>query len=286
MTGGSQGVSIAGALDGARRRIPVHEARRLLRHLLGCAAAYLEAHREEALTPACAEGFLALVARRATGEPLAYLIGRREFFGRDFVVTPAVLIPRPETELLVELGVASLKTTVPGRAPRILDLGTGSGCVAVSLAAELPQAQVTAVDMSAEALAVARQNAARHAVKLTLLESDWFAALGAQRYDLIVSNPPYVASGDPHLEQGDLRFEPALALACGSDGLAAIRRIISSAPGHLQPGGWLLLEHGYDQAEAVHALLQAAGYQEIQQHRDLSGILRVSAGRQASAATN
>lgn len=276
-----EGTSIALVLNEARRNIPANEARLLLRRVLGCTAAYLEAHREDALAPDSAESFRGLVERRATGEPIAYLIGIREFFGRDFVVTPAVLIPRPETELLVELGIARLKHAKLGRAPRILDLGSGSGCVAVTLAAELPDAQLTALDISAAALGVARQNAMRHKVVLNLIESNWFTALADERYDLIVANPPYISSGDPHLRQGDLRFEPSLALSCGASGLDAIRIIVSTAKRHLLPDGWLLFEHGYDQAESALAFLQASGYRDIQQHRDLTGILRVSAGQMA-----
>lgn len=272
---------IAGALDEARHSIPANEARLLLRHVLGCTAAFLEAHREEVLAPASRKRFDELVERRAAGEPIAYLIGVREFFGRDFLVLPAVLIPRHETELLVELGMARLKDAKLCRAPRILDLGSGSGCVAVTLAAELAQAQVTALDVSPAALQVAMLNAARHSVVLTFIESDWFAILDTERYDLIVANPPYIPCADPHLRQGDLRFEPSLALACGFDGLDAIRIIVAAAQRHLVPGGWLLFEHGYDQAESALALLQAAGYREIQQHFDLTGILRVSSGQAA-----
>lgn len=271
--------SAAALLAQARQRIPAAEARLLLRHLLGCTAAWLEAHRDDELAAADAENFSARVARRAAGEPVAYLTGVREFYSREFVVTPAVLIPRPETELLVDLA----KDAVAGMAaPRILDLGTGSGCVAVTLALELPGATVTALDLSAAALAVAQRNAARLAAPVRFMQSDWFGALAAQRgFDLVVANPPYVAAGDPHLAAGDLPFEPALALACGADGLDAIRRIVAAAPGHLRAGGWLLFEHGYDQAAAVAGLLQAAGYGQIQQQCDLAGIVRVSGGRAA-----
>ena len=270
--------SIAAALARTRQSIPVAEARLLLRHLLNQGAAWLEAHRDEALDAAVADALAALVARRAGGEPIAYLVGRREFYGRDFAVAPAVLIPRPETELLVDLAKAAA-AAVP--APRILDLGTGSGCLAVTLALELPGAEVTALDASSDALAVARHNADRLAARVCFIHSDWFAALAGRRFDLIVANPPYIADGDPHLAAGDLRFEPASALASGSDGLAAIRRIVAAAPAHLQPGGRLLFEHGYDQATAAAALLHAAGYAAIEQHRDLAGIVRVSGGRAA-----
>jgi release factor glutamine methyltransferase len=219
--------------------------------------------------------FASLAARRAGGEPVAYLVGRREFFGRDFEVSPAVLIPRPETELLVETALAKCRRW----SRRILDLGTGSGCIAISLALELPLAQVTAVDASAPALAVARRNADRHSARLRFVQSDWFDALGEEAFDLIVANPPYVAAADPHLAAGDLRHEPAAALASGTDGLDALRRIIADAPAHLAPGGQLWLEHGYDQAAAVQELLLAAGLTAVEQHSDLAGIIRVSGGR-------
>lgn len=268
--------TVAAALAGARQAIPVAEARLLLGEVLGRNHAWLEAHRDDVLDAVAAERFAALVARRAAGEPVAYLLGRREFYGRDFAVSPAVLIPRPETELLVEIALAAV-AGIP--APRILDLGTGSGCIAITLALELPAADVTAVDISDAALAMARGNAARLGARLHCLQSEWFAALSGERFDLIVSNPPYVAEGDPHLAEGDLRFEPALALACGRDGLDAIRRILASAPDHLEPGGTLHFEHGYDQAPAVAELLMWAGFTDIVQHRDLAGIVRVSGGR-------
>lgn len=265
--------TIAAALAAAKVTISIAEARLLLAWLLGRNRAWLEAHRDDALDEALARQFAALAARRAAGEPVAYIVGRREFYGREFEVTPAVLIPRPETELLVELALAK----VGGAAPRILDLGAGSGCVAITLALET-KGQVSAVDLSAEALAVARGNAARLGATVDFLQSDWFAAVTGQ-FDLIVGNPPYIAEGDVHLAEGDLRFEPALALACGPDGLAAIRRIVAAAPRFLAPGGWLLFEHGYDQAEAVRALLAAGSFRDIEQHRDLAGIVRVSGGR-------
>jgi release factor glutamine methyltransferase len=216
------------------------------------------------------------VARRAAGEPVAYLLGLREFYGRDFAVTPDVLIPRPETELLVDIAVE--KVGADGTV-NILDLGTGSGCLAVTLALELPLARVTAVDVSPAALDVAHGNAARLGARVAFVASDWFAALPPARYDLIVANPPYIAAGDPHLAQGDLRFEPAGALTDHADGLAAIRRIVMAAPHWLVPGGWLFFEHGYDQAAAVHALLADAGFAAIEQRRDLAGIVRASGGR-------
>ncbi len=260
------------ALAEARARIGSAEAKLLLRHVLGCSASEIAAHPERALDESQASRYADVVARRAAGEPVAYLLGSREFYGREFRVTPAVLIPRPETELLVETALSKVSR---GDTPRILDLGAGSGCVAITLALELGCA-VTAVDVSAEALAVARDNAARLGARVNFVKSDWFAAIDGE-FDLIVGNPPYVAENDPHLR--DLAFEPMTALACGSDGLAAIRRILADAPRHLKPGGWLFLEHGYDQAEALRELLAGAGFVALERHRDLAGIMRVSGGR-------
>lgn len=265
--------TIAAALSQARQSIPASEARLLLGHLLGRSTAWIEAHRDEALDSVA---YAPLVARRAAGEPVAYILGQREFYGRDFAVGPAVLIPRPETELLIDLA----KEAIGGlAAPRILDLGTGSGCLAVTLALELPRASVTAVDISAAALAQAGANAVQLGAQVRLSQSDWFAALNDERFDLIVANPPYIAAADPHLSEGDLRFEPASALASGHDGLAAIRRIVADAARHLTGEGRLLFEHGYDQAAATADLLSTAGFCAIEQHRDLAGILRVSGGR-------
>ncbi len=269
-------LSVARLLTEARRRIPVSEARLLLGHVLRRSAAWLEAHRDDTVASTSADQYSALVGRRASGEPVAYLIGVREFYGRDFVVSPDVLIPRPETELLVELGLQKVGT---GEAASMLDLGTGSGCIAISLALELPGIQVAASDVSPAALAVARANAARLGAQVEFIESDWFGALQPGRFGLIVANPPYVAAGDPHLAAGDLRFEPTGALTDHADGLAAIRRIVAEAPHWLVPGGWLFFEHGYDQAEEVRDLLVAAGFSAIEQQLDLAGIVRVSGGR-------
>jgi release factor glutamine methyltransferase len=260
------------ALVGARKLIPASEARLLLMHVASIRAAEIAAHPERDLPSGKVPEFMSLLARRVAGEPIAYLVGRREFYGRDFNVTPAVLIPRPETELLVEVGLGKVSR---GGTPHVLDLGAGSGCVAITLALELG-CEVTAVDVSADALAVARENAERLGARVDFIESDWFGAVTGQ-FDLIVGNPPYVAEGDPHLVEGDLRFEPMGALASG-DGLDAIRRILADAPRHLAPGGWLLLEHGYDQAEAMRTLLEQAGFGNIEQHRDLAGIIRISGG--------
>ncbi len=268
------------ALDAATRHIGRLEARLLLQQTTGLTASAIAAHPERPLSAAEQTAYERLVARRAAGEPIAYLVGTREFYGRDFATTPEVLIPRPETELLVELGLAKMQGIA---APRILDLGCGSGCIAVTLALECRGADVTAVDRSNGALTVARQNAAALGADASVrfIESDWCGVLNSEseRFHLIVSNPPYIRADDPHLTQGDLRFEPPGALASGADGLDALRRIVAAATAHLLPGGWLLMEHGYDQADDVRALLIAGGYADIEQHRDLAGIIRVSGGR-------
>lgn len=269
--------TVGAALAAARGRIPASEARLFLRAILGVTAARIAAYPEDALTPEQAERFADLLARRESGEPVAYLLGVREFYGRDFQVSPAVLIPRPETELIVDL----VRERVPaGAALAILDLGTGSGALAVTLALELPSATVTAVDFSSAALGVARANAEALGARVRFVESDWFAALAVgERFEVIVSNPPYVADGDPHLAEGDVRFEPASALASGPAGLDDIVRIVAAAPAFLTPGGWLLLEHGYDQAAAVRELLLAGGFAEVASARDLAGIERITLGR-------
>lgn len=270
-------MTIGTLLAEAQAVIGRSEARLLLRHQLQRDVAWLIAHGEEVCTDGDVQNLRAQVARRVAGEPVAYITGKREFYGREFAVGPAVLIPRPETEMLVELALQRLP-----RGGAVLDLGTGSGCIGVTLAAERPDLRVTLVDASAEALDVARANARRWApANTTLLASDWFAALSGQRFDLVASNPPYIATGDAHLAQGDLHFEPRAALVAGEDGLADIRRIVASAPEHLAPGGWLLFEHGYDQHAASTALLQQTGYREVFSARDLAGILRVSGGRMA-----
>jgi release factor glutamine methyltransferase len=207
---------------------------------------------------------------------VAYLVGVKEFYGLPLRVTPDVLIPRPETEELVE---AALERLPQGEGRKVLDLGTGSGCIAIAIARQRPAAQVTAVDSSNPAMALARENAAALDVEVEFLQSDWFAALGRRRFDLIVANPPYVAADDPHLQQGDLRFEPRPALAAGEDGLAELRRIVGAAPKHLRPGGWVLLEHGYDQAEACRDLLHNAGFGELVFRADIAGLPRIAGGR-------
>ena len=253
--------------------LPPAEARTLLAHRTGCTRESLIAHPEQGLDDAKAEQFLQDAARRRAGEPLAYLIGEREFYSRRFAVTPAVLVPRPETELLVQM---ALERAAGIAAPRILDLGTGSGCIAISLALELPGADVVATDISAGALDVARANARQLGAQVAFVAGDWYASVEG-RFDLIVANPPYVAPGDPHL--ADLRFEPASALAASDHGLSCLRQIIAGAPEHLHAGGRLLLEHGYDQAIAVHEMLASGGFEEISTARDHAGIERTTAGR-------
>lgn len=255
------------------------EAGYLLRAVTGANFAQLIAHPERRLDERQARVFVELVRRRRTGEPIAYLTGRREFYGLDFEVTPAVLIPRPETELLVEL---ALERAPESAAFRVLDLGTGSGAIGLSIAALRPRVELVAVDISEEALAIASRNCGRLITdrsRIRLLSGDWFRCLGEDRFDLIVSNPPYVAEGDPHLGQGDVRFEPRQALLGGADGLEPIRRIVSGSPKHLAPGGWLVFEHGYDQAVACRALLEQAGFSELIEEADLAGQLRVCGGR-------
>jgi release factor glutamine methyltransferase len=266
-------ISVEALLRGSG--LPDLEARILLGHVLGAGRAWLIAHAGDAVAGESAASFCALCERRLDGEPVAYLVGKREFYGLAIGVTPAVLIPRPETELLVDLGLERLPKDA---AKNVLDLGTGSGCVALAIASERPQAKITATDISPAALAVARANAAALGLRISALESGWYTTLGEQRFDLVVSNPPYIAKGDPHLREGDLRFEPPAALTDGADGFAAIDVIVQNAPRHLVTGGWLLFEHGYDQAEGARARLQAAGFAEVQSWRDLAGIERVSGG--------
>jgi len=252
------------------------ENRILLCHATGLTRVQLITQGDRLLTPDEAARLDDLVARRLRGEPIAYIVGRREFFGLDFQVGPAVLIPRPDTELIVELALARL----PQNAPRLLDMGTGSGAIAVAVAHTRPDAAVTALDVSPDALAVAQANAAANGARVRFLHSSWFDALdAAETFDVIASNPPYIAAGDDHLAQGDLRFEPVGALTDHADGLSALRTIIAGSPRHLVPGGWLLLEHGYDQAAAVRALLLDAGFTDVQSWQDIAGIERVSGGR-------
>ena len=265
--------TVGSAVERVKRRVPRLDARLLMQHLLGITHAQFLADPDRRLSGEELEAFLSLILRRERGEPVAYLVGEKDFYSRSFRVTPDVLIPRPDTELIVTLALKRLKTLAW---PRVLDLGTGSGAIAVTIACEHPEAAVLAVDVSSEALAVARGNADRLGGRVAFLQSDWFAALGDEQFDLVVANPPYVAARDPHLLQDGLPFEPDLALTDGGDGLSCIRRIVGDAPRHLLPGGWLLIEHGYDQAAAVRALLGDGPYAEIATWQDLSGVDRVS----------
>jgi release factor glutamine methyltransferase len=251
------------------------ENRILLCHALRLTRVQLITQSERRLDVAEADALAALLARRLRGEPIAYIVGLREFYGLDFRVTSDVLIPRPDTELLVELAMERLP-----QQGSLLDMGTGSGAIAVAIAHTRPDASVTALDASAAALEVARGNALAHRASVTLLLSDWYQALPpGQTFDVIASNPPYIVAGDHHLSQGDLRFEPVDALTDHADGLSDLRSIIDGAPAHLKRGGWLLMEHGHDQAAAVRALLAGSGFAEVQSWRDLAGIERVSGAR-------
>lgn len=275
-------LTLKAALEEATATVGRVDAQAIITHLLGVDRAYLVANPTRVLTESEDARVDLMVAQRSLGHPVAYLTGKREFWSRDFVVGPEVLIPRPETETLVE---AALRV-IPGAARdpiSVLDLGTGSGAIAVTLACERPALQVTATDHSDAALAVARANALTHARRVEFLAGAWYAPVAGRRFDLIASNPPYVAAGDPHLDQGDLRFEPARALTDGSaDGLDSIRSIVAGAPEHLNPGGWLLLEHGHDQASAVRELLAKAGFQDLVSIADLAGIARVAGGKMAA----
>ncbi|MFM9900917.1 MAG: peptide chain release factor N(5)-glutamine methyltransferase [Polaromonas sp.] len=259
------------------------DAQLLLLHVLARPShdrAWLLTHDNDPLPNELATAFNQLAQRRASGEPLAYIVGHKEFFGLDLAVDPRVLVPRPDTETLVEWALERLTTEGAGRLPHVLDLGTGSGAIALALAHTLHtsgrSAHIVAVDASPQALAAAQANATRLALSIRFLNSDWFGQVDG-RFDLIVSNPPYIADADPHLAQ--LTHEPLQALTSGADGLNDLRRIIDQAPAHLQAGGWLLMEHGYDQSEAVRALLVQHGFVDVQSRLDLSGIERCSGGR-------
>ena len=259
-------------LDSGTARI---EVQCLLQRVLNVERAYFFAHPERALSTAEETAYQALLQRRLNGEPIAYILGEREFFGLSLNVTPATLIPRPDTELLVELALERISRPKG----RVLDMGTGSGAIALAIAHQRPGAEVWACDASTAALAVAQHNALRLGIaNVHFIESNWFSALGEQRFDLIVSNPPYIETGDQHLSQGDVRFEPLTALASGADGLDDIRRIVAQATAHLESQGWLLLEHGYNQATQVRELLQQSGFSSVFSARDLSGIERCSGG--------
>ncbi|HEY5804619.1 MAG TPA: peptide chain release factor N(5)-glutamine methyltransferase [Lysobacter sp.] len=274
--------SVARMLAEAAARLPGDEARpeaeRLLAHALGVSATWLYTHGEDLPEADAAAGFERLLARRLAGEPIAYLLGQRGFWRFDLQVTPATLIPRPETERLVELALERLPT---GRELNVADLGTGTGAIALALAHERPLARVVAVDVSEGALTVARENARLLGLgRIEFRHGDWLSPLAGERFELIASNPPYIADDDAHLQQGDLRFEPRSALASGSDGLDAIRRIVADAPAHLLPGGWLLIEHGWEQGAAVRGLMLACGFVEVATAQDWEGRDRVTFGRQ------
>lgn len=288
-------LSVAAALRSAAARLAAHrpdgtmgidadearsEADHLLAQVLGVDRSWLFAHAGDALEAAAAEAFDALLTARLEGRPVAHLTGRRGFWRFDLEVSPATLVPRPDTERLVELALERLPA---GVAQRILDLGTGTGAIALALAFEREQARVVAVERSPAAAAVARRNALRLGLeaRVDVREGDWFAPVAGEVFDLIASNPPYIEDDDPHLDRGDLRFEPRSALASGADGLDDLRRIVAQAPAHLPPGGWLLLEHGWRQGPAVRALFEAAGLDDIETSMDLEQRERVTQGRRA-----
>lgn len=248
----------------------------LLRHVLRVPLVWLIAHDTDPLASQAVADYRRLLARRLTGEPMAYLMGYREFMSHRFIVTPDVLIPRPETELLVETAVQYLRSL---NAPRVLDLGTGSGAVAISIALACPGARVAATEINSRTLDVARQNAGDLSARVEFFLGSWYdSVLGQARFDVIVSNPPYIAANDPHLQQGDLRFEPKCALTDGADGLGALRAIVEGAPAWLNPGGVLWVEHGWDQAQGVRGLLRQAGFGQVASLPDLAGIERISGG--------
>ncbi len=279
---GAELPSIADALSYGRQVVDAVDARLLLREVLDCSAVRVAAYPEQRLGRDQWIRYQALLRRREAGAPVAYLLGRREFYGRSFRVSPAVLIPRPETELLVERVLRSVEGV---ECPTIVDLGTGSGAIAITIALELMGrgARVLGVDVSASALDVARENAALLGAQVEFRLGSWYEPLRGQRFDCIVSNPPYICGHDPHLRQGDLRFEPMGALSAGIDGLDDLRQIIAGAPAHLDTAGWLFTEHGYDQAESVHELMRDSGFDEVARWADLAGIWRVSGGRVGSS---
>ena len=270
-------ITVRGLLMEATARLPREDAEPLLLHVLERDRAWLFAHADDPVPAATAAACRSLVQRRIDGEPVAYLTGHRGFWTLDLETGPDTLIPRPETELLVELALARLDPHEPAR---VADLGTGTGAIALAIASERPAAAVIATDVAKATLAVAVRNAERNRIgNVWFRRGDWCQALGHDRFDLIASNPPYIAEGDPHLSEGDLRHEPARALASGADGLDAIRVLAATAPARLVPGGWLLLEHGHDQGAAVRALLEQAGLVAVETARDLEQRERVSFGR-------
>ncbi len=262
---------------GTTRSLPRLEAELLLAHALGWSRTRLHTWPETRPAEQKCERYRSWVEQRAAGEPIAYLTGVREFWSLELTVTPDTLIPRPETELLVELALARIPTDAEWT---IADLGTGSGAIALALATERPRCRIIATDRSAAALEVASANAWRHRLdRVHFHHGDWWQPLHGQRFHLVASNPPYVASGDPHLDRGDLPHEPRAALAAGPDGLDSLRTLATGCRDHLHPGGWLLLEHGFDQGAAVRALLCAAGLTEVNTHCDLAGLERATAAK-------
>lgn len=257
------------------------DARLLLQHILNVNHAWLIAHADDTLTPEQHAAFETLFQRRLNGEPIAYILGTREFYGLHLKVTPDTLIPRPDTETLVDAALSKIpQNATPSDLPlHVLDLGTGTGAIALAIAKYRPKTQVTAVDASESALKIAQENAELLGItNITFVQSNWFAELNNQTFDFIVSNPPYIEENDPHLNQGDLRFEPRTALASGIDGLDDIRMIIKHAPNHLNAHGWLMLEHGYNQAQSVANLLLQAEFTQIKHVQDLAGVQRVTLG--------
>jgi len=262
------------SLEGESRRA---EAELLMARAIDRPRSWLYAHPDALLDEQQARHFHSMVEQRRRGEPVALILGVREFWSMELTVTSDTLIPRPETELLVEL---ALRRIPAGTAARVLDLGTGTGAIALALAHERPTADVTAIDLHARALSVAQANAARLQLgRVRFLQGNWFSPVRGERYDVIVGNPPYISEQDPHLQQGDLRFEPRTALASGIDGLEAIRVIARDSPRHLGSNGWLLLEHGFEQGAEVRALMTSAGFTEVTTEMDLAGLERVTSGQ-------
>lgn len=261
----------------ACERIDHADARLLLAHALNVPVAWLYAHADESMQEAAVHRFDALVAARVVGQPVAYLTGRRGFWTLELEVNADTLVPRPETELLVELALSRLPAGMP---LKVADLGTGSGAIGLAIAKERPQARVIATDASVGALAVATRNALSNRIcNVEFRRGSWFVPLPGERFDLIASNPPYIADGDPHLQHGDLRFEPPTALSSGHDGLDDIRDIVRHAGGHLLSGGWLLLEHGLEQGASIRNLLKTAGFVDVMTECDLEMRDRVTLGR-------
>ncbi|AVD81607.1 peptide chain release factor N(5)-glutamine methyltransferase [Pseudomonas sp. SWI6] len=252
------------------------DAELLLAAAIGKSRSYLHTWPERIVSSEAADVFASYLERRRAGEPVAYILGQQGFWKIDLEVAPHTLIPRPDTELLVETALQ----LQPASPARVLDLGTGTGAIALALASDCPAWQVTAVDRVDEAVALAERNRQRLGLdNVKVMASHWFDSLAGQRFDLILSNPPYIAAEDPHLAEGDVRFEPSSALVAGPDGLDDLRIIVDQAPEHLLPGGWLLLEHGYDQATSVQALLTARGFTEVASRKDLGGHERITMGR-------